>query len=167
MGSYAKPMEGQVLLSFLSGGGGKKLFVILQCIFGHATTVSGIENYPSVCMSCCSDDLALLLSCLDLWSLGYENVSVQEYIFTSIQLQLQITVIENCGYYIWFFNYYIPGCVQGRERWSHTLLGLPPRRYKHAVGWQMWLRYRHRYQTFCRRNIMSHQRQRTASSRSP
>ena len=23
--------------------------------------VSGIENYPSACMSCCSDDLALLL----------------------------------------------------------------------------------------------------------
>ena len=76
-------------------------------------------------------------------------------------------MFENCGYYIWFFNYYIPGCVQGRERWSHTLLGLPPRRYKHAVDWQMWLQYRHQCQTFCRRNIMSHQWQRTAKSRSP
>ena len=72
MGSYAKPMEGQELLSFLSGGGGKKLFVVLQCIFGRdflspsTTIVSGIENYPSACISCCSDDLLLLLPRLDL-----------------------------------------------------------------------------------------------------
>ena len=65
-------MEGQELLTFLSGGGGKKLFVVLQCIFGsdflfrRTTIVLGIENYPSACMSCCSDDLALLLPCLDL-----------------------------------------------------------------------------------------------------
>ena len=63
-------MEGQELLSFLSGGGGKKLFT--QCIFGRdflsprTTIVLDIENYPSACMSCCSDDLALLLPCLDL-----------------------------------------------------------------------------------------------------
>ena len=72
MGPYTKPMEGQELLSFLSGGGGKKLFVVLQCIFGRdflsprTTIVSGIQNYPSACMSCCSDDLALLLPRLDL-----------------------------------------------------------------------------------------------------
>ena len=72
MGSYAKPMEGQKLLSFLSGGGGEKKFVVLQCIFGRdflsprTTLVSGIENYPSTCISCCSDDLSLLLTCLDL-----------------------------------------------------------------------------------------------------
>ena len=72
MGSYAKPMEGQELLSFLSGGGRKKLFVVLQCIFGRdflsrrTTIVSGIKNYPSTCMSCCSDDLSLLLLHLDL-----------------------------------------------------------------------------------------------------
>ena len=70
MGSYAKPMEGQELLSFLSGGGRKKLFA--QCLFGrdflspHTTIVLGIENYPSASMSCCSDDLALLLPRLDL-----------------------------------------------------------------------------------------------------
>ena len=91
MGSYAKPVKGQELLSFLSGGGGeKKLFVVLQCIFGRdflsprTTLVSGIENYPSTCISCCSDDLSLLLPCLDFWSLGSENLSVQEYIFASI-----------------------------------------------------------------------------------
>ena len=67
MGPYAKPMEGQELLSFLFGGGRKKLRVVLICIFGRdflsplSAIVSGIENYPSVCMSCCSDDLALLL----------------------------------------------------------------------------------------------------------
>ena len=67
MGSYAKPMEGQELLSFLFRGGGKKLFA--QCLFGRdflsprTTIVLGIENYPS---ACCSDDLALLLPRLDL-----------------------------------------------------------------------------------------------------
>ena len=71
MGSYAKPMEGQELLSFLSGARRrKKLFA--QCIFSRdflssrTTIVLGIENYPSACMSCCSDDLALLLPRLDL-----------------------------------------------------------------------------------------------------
>ena len=67
MGPYAKPMEGQELLSFLFGGGRKKLSVVLVCIFGRdflsprTAIVSGLENYPSACMSCCSDDLALLL----------------------------------------------------------------------------------------------------------
>ena len=32
----------------------------------RTTIVSGIENYPSTCMSWCSDDLALLLPRLDL-----------------------------------------------------------------------------------------------------
>ena len=60
-------MEGQELLSFFFGGGRKKLRVVLICIFGRdflsprSAMVSGIENYPSASMSCCSDDLALLL----------------------------------------------------------------------------------------------------------
>ena len=60
-------MEGQEHLSF-SEEVGKRL----QCIFGrdflsHRTTiVSGIQNYSRASMSCCSDDLALLLPCLDL-----------------------------------------------------------------------------------------------------
>ena len=37
--------------------------------------VSGIKDHPSTCISCCSNDLSLLLLCLDLWSLGSENVS--------------------------------------------------------------------------------------------
>ena len=67
MGPYAKPMEGQELLSFLFGGGRKKLRVVLICIFGRdflsprTAIFLGIENYPSACMSCCCDDLALLL----------------------------------------------------------------------------------------------------------
>ena len=67
LGPYAKSMEGQELLSFLFGGGRKKLRVVLICIFGRdflslrIAIVSGIENYPSACMFCCSDDLALLL----------------------------------------------------------------------------------------------------------
>ena len=67
MAPYAKPMEGQELLSFLFGGGRKKLRVVLICIFGRdflsprTAIVSGIENYPSACMSCCFGDLALLL----------------------------------------------------------------------------------------------------------
>ena len=46
--------------------------LFLQRIFGRdflsprTTIFSGIENYPSARMSCCSDDLALLLPCLDL-----------------------------------------------------------------------------------------------------
>ena len=67
MGQYANPMEGQELLYFLSGGGRKKLFVVLNCVFGRdflsprTAIVSGIENYPSACMSSCTDDLAPLL----------------------------------------------------------------------------------------------------------
>ena len=67
MGPYAKPMEGQEVLSFFFGGGRKKLRVVLKCIFGRdflsprIAIVPGIENYPSARMSCCSDDLALLL----------------------------------------------------------------------------------------------------------
>ena len=58
---YAKPMEGQELLFFLSGGGRIKLRVVLQCIFRRdflcpcTTRVSGIEKYHSACVSCCSD----------------------------------------------------------------------------------------------------------------
>ena len=50
----------------------EKLRVVLQCILGRdflslrTTIISGIENYSSACMSCCSDDLALLLPRLDL-----------------------------------------------------------------------------------------------------
>ena len=67
MGPYAKPMEGQELLSSPFGGGRKKLRVVLKCIFGRVflspriAIVSSIENYSSACMSCYSDDLALLL----------------------------------------------------------------------------------------------------------
>ena len=51
----------------------KKVYAIfLQRIFGRdflsprTTIFSGIENYPSASISCCSDDLAQLLPCLDL-----------------------------------------------------------------------------------------------------
>ena len=50
MGSYAKPMEGREVLSFLSGGGGEKLFT--QCIFRcdflslSITIVMGFETIP-------------------------------------------------------------------------------------------------------------------------
>ena len=49
-----------------------KLRVILQCLFEcdflspRTTIASGVENYPSPSMSCCSDDQAHLLPCLDL-----------------------------------------------------------------------------------------------------
>ena len=71
MGSYAKPMEGEELLSFLFRGG-DMLRDVLQRIFGRVflsprnTIISGIKNYPNASMSCCSDDLALLLPRLDL-----------------------------------------------------------------------------------------------------
>ena len=61
-----------------------KSYVLFECIFGCAflsprtTKIYGIKNYPSTSMSCCSDDLAQLLPCLDLWSLWSENVSVRE-----------------------------------------------------------------------------------------
>ena len=53
MGPYAKPMEGQEVLSFLFGGGRKKLRVVLICIFGRdflsprTAIVSGIETIPA------------------------------------------------------------------------------------------------------------------------
>ena len=56
-------MERQVFYSFLFGAGGKE---VMQCIFGCdflslcTTIASGVENYPSPSMSCCSDDLAQL-----------------------------------------------------------------------------------------------------------
>ena len=56
------------ILSFLSGGGGKKIiWVLFYNVFSDVIfnlcilIVSGIENYPSACISCCSDDLSLLL----------------------------------------------------------------------------------------------------------
>ena len=41
---------------------------IFRCDFlsPHTTIFLGIENYPGASMSCCSDDLAQLLPCLDL-----------------------------------------------------------------------------------------------------
>ena len=68
----------------------KKLFA--QCVFGRdfpsprRTIVSGIENYPSTCMSCCFDDLALLL---DLLKLGSENISSREQIFATTARSLK------------------------------------------------------------------------------
>ena len=51
----------------------KKIYMFfLQRIFGcdflspRTAIFSGIENYPSASISCCSDDLAQLLPCLDL-----------------------------------------------------------------------------------------------------
>ena len=59
MGSYTKLMVGQELLSFLSGGDEKELFVVLLCIFvcdflsSCTTIVSGLENYRRACMPAC------------------------------------------------------------------------------------------------------------------
>ena len=90
MGLYAKPMKGQELLSFLFEGDRKKL-----CCFTmyFQTSFSIPTNYNSLgyrqlsqclhaSMSCCPDDLALLLPCLGLWSLGSKNVSIRKWIFT-------------------------------------------------------------------------------------
>ena len=66
MGLYVKPKEGQELLSsFLEEEEKVTRFtnVFWDVIFylRILLMVSGIENYPSTCMSCCSDDLPLLL----------------------------------------------------------------------------------------------------------
>ena len=74
MGSYVKPIARRArtnLLSFPSGGGGRRLSIVLQCIFRRDfpslhTAVKTIP-VPSY-MSCCSDDLALLLSLRSLKS---------------------------------------------------------------------------------------------------
>ena len=58
MALYAKPIEGQELLSFLFV---EKLKVVHDFLSLRATRVLGIESYPSAGMSCCSDDLAQLL----------------------------------------------------------------------------------------------------------
>ena len=60
MALYAKPIEGQELLSFLFVEM-EKLKVVHDFLSLHATRVLGIESYPSAGMSCCSDDLAQLL----------------------------------------------------------------------------------------------------------
>ena len=60
-------MEQVHVCLFFSEETANKLRVVLQCIFGrdflspHTTIVSGIENYSSPSMACCSDDLAQLL----------------------------------------------------------------------------------------------------------
>ena len=49
---------------FLSEKAGKKLHIVLQCIFGLdflSLCIMGIENHSSTSMPCCSDDLAQLL----------------------------------------------------------------------------------------------------------
>ena len=71
MGSWARPMEEQVFQSFLFGGS-KKVTCCFTMYFGHdflsphTTIASGVETYPSPSVSCCFDDLAQLLPCLDL-----------------------------------------------------------------------------------------------------
>ena len=67
-------MEGQELWYFLFIGevAKKSSRIVLQCIFGRdflslrTAELLGIENYPSISISCCSDGLAQLLPCLDL-----------------------------------------------------------------------------------------------------
>ena len=60
-------MEEQELLSFFFRGGGKKVCIDLQCVFGcdflspRSTVVLGIVKYISASMSCCFDGLAQLL----------------------------------------------------------------------------------------------------------
>jgi len=63
----------------------KKIYaLLLQRIFRRdflslrTTIFLGIENYASASIPCCSDDLAQLLPCLDLWSLRSEIISVRE-----------------------------------------------------------------------------------------
>ena len=110
MGLYVKPMEGQELLSFLFGGGRKScvLFykcilhlifselklvtdnLLSKCIFGHdflsprIVMVSGIENYPSACMSSCSDDLRGIV----VTALRLLKSVVREYISPRINCRL-------------------------------------------------------------------------------
>ena len=82
-------MEGQELLSFLFGGGRKKLRVVLICIFGRdflsprTAIVSGIENYISTCMSCCSDDPGTVIT-----ALRSLKSAVREYISPRIDFRL-------------------------------------------------------------------------------
>ena len=69
MGLYGKQMEGQELyIVFPFWRSGKKIiWVLFYNVFSDVIfnlcilIVSGIENYPSACISCCSDDLSLLL----------------------------------------------------------------------------------------------------------
>ena len=108
MGSNAKPMEAQELVYCLSfPEEAEKSYSLLYNVFSDAifylhrtTIVSGVENYPSGCMSCCSDDLALLLPCLDLWILWSKNISVWEEIFASIW----IVMIEPL---VWLHSVYL------------------------------------------------------------
>ena len=80
----------------------RKKVVVLLCIFGHDflslrilhAIVSGIKNYPSACIACCSNDLSLSLPCLDLWSLGSENVSFRGQIFASSRPKWHIWIFK-------------------------------------------------------------------------
>ena len=70
-------MEGQELLSFLVGGGGKKPMCCLLCIFRRdfltpcTAIVLGMKTIPAP--ACLAVMTALLSLCLDLWSLQSEN----------------------------------------------------------------------------------------------
>ena len=92
MGLYAKPMKGQELLSFLFEGDRKKVVLFsmyFQTWFSIPTNYNSlVYRQLSQClhasMSCCPDDLALLLPCLDLWSLH----GIQECINPKINFRL-------------------------------------------------------------------------------
>ena len=68
-------------------GGSKKVACCFTVYFWtdflspHTTIVSGVENYPSPSMSCCSDDLALLLPCLVLCRLKLNLVGKPVFFF--------------------------------------------------------------------------------------
>ena len=90
MGLYVKPMEGQELLSFLFGGGRKSYALFYKCIFRRdflsprIVMVSGIENYPSACISSCSDDLHDIV----VTALSLLKSAVREYISLRINCRL-------------------------------------------------------------------------------
>ena len=90
MGPYAKPMEGQELLSFLFGGGRKKLRVVLKCIFGrdflspHTTMVSArvLKTIPA---PACLVALMIWHCCYraKIFEVCGPRMSVREQIFAS------------------------------------------------------------------------------------
>ena len=88
MGPYAKPMEGQELLSFLFGGGRKKL---RKCIFGRDYSI------PAYCNSLGYRKLSQRLHVLLLWwsgtvvtALRSLKSGVREYISPRINFRLYL-----------------------------------------------------------------------------
>ena len=97
--------EQELLLSFLSGGGSKKLGIVLQMYFGcdflcpHTTIVSGIVNYPIAYMSCCSGTVVTVFRPVKSVVREYisRRINFRLYMYKNVQTRKDEVASVHCG----------------------------------------------------------------------